>query len=67
MKTEQEAGVWSCSQSLCSRLAQAKVPQIVVDMVGSGRLTTSIRPDGGVRLVGWRCQTSRTDHGAADG
>ena len=36
---------------VCSRLAQAKVPQIVVDMVRSGRLTVLTKPDGGVRGI----------------
>ena len=36
---------------LCSRLVQAKVPQIVVDMVRSGRLTALNKPDGGVRGI----------------
>ena len=36
---------------VCSRLAQAKVPQTVVDMVRSGRLTALTKPDGGVRGI----------------
>ena len=36
---------------LCSRLAQAKVPQIVVDMVRSGWVTAFTKPDGGVRGI----------------
>ena len=49
---------------VCSRLAQAKVPQTLVDMVRSGRLTALTKPD----IVAGDHQTSgRTDHGAADG
>ena len=36
---------------VCSRLVQAKVPQTVVDMVRSGRLTALTKPDGGVRGI----------------
>ena len=36
---------------LCSRLAQAKVPPPVIDMLRAGRLTALAKPDGGVRGI----------------
>ena len=37
--------------TMCSRLAQAKVPPPVIDMLRAGRLTALAKPDGGVRSI----------------
>ena len=46
-----EASGLELFSELCSRLAQAKVPPLVIDMLRAGRLTALAKSDGGVRGI----------------